>query len=161
MTHGRLNLLNGQCLSDRRRDIVKRRIVSTKPTSGPVVFTSSKSGQSVPTWRWRKLIAKSFVVPQRPSRVKERWWWWWWWWWWTWHGEARLLLHFFLNKCFLRWNRMFTIPQYLHWNIQTTRRTNAQATHINQCKIAKSCYSCLVNTHQSYKAYCAWAFQCV
>ena len=25
-------------------------------------------------------IAKSSVVPQLPSRLKDRWWWWWWWW---------------------------------------------------------------------------------
>ena len=27
----------------------------------------------------RKLVAKSSVVPQRPSRFRD----WWWWWWWT------------------------------------------------------------------------------
>ena len=27
--------------------------------------------------KWRKLIAKSSVVPQRPSRLRDRWWWWW------------------------------------------------------------------------------------
>ena len=30
--------------------------------------------------KWRKLVAKSSVVPQRPSRLRDRWWWWWWWW---------------------------------------------------------------------------------
>ena len=25
--------------------------------------------------RWRKLVAKSFVMPQRPSRLRDRWWW--------------------------------------------------------------------------------------
>ena len=25
-----------------------------------------------------KLAAKSSVVPQRPSRLRDRWWWWWW-----------------------------------------------------------------------------------
>ena len=25
---------------------------------------------------WRKLVAKSSVVPQRPSRLRDRWWWW-------------------------------------------------------------------------------------
>ena len=30
--------------------------------------------------KWRKLVAKSSVVPQRPSRLKDWWWWWWWWW---------------------------------------------------------------------------------
>ena len=28
--------------------------------------------------KWRKLVAKSSVVPQRPSRLRVRWWWWWW-----------------------------------------------------------------------------------
>ena len=32
--------------------------------------------------KWRKLVAKSSVVPQRPSRSRYWWWWWWWWWWW-------------------------------------------------------------------------------
>ena len=27
----------------------------------------------------RKLVAKSSVVPQRPSWLRDRWWWWWWW----------------------------------------------------------------------------------
>ena len=31
--------------------------------------------------KWRKLVAKSSVVPQRPSRLRDWWWWWWWWWW--------------------------------------------------------------------------------
>ena len=30
--------------------------------------------------KWRKLGAKSSVVPQQPSWLQERWWWWWWWW---------------------------------------------------------------------------------
>ena len=29
----------------------------------------------------RKLVVKSSAVPQRPSRLKDRWWWWWWWLW--------------------------------------------------------------------------------
>ena len=29
--------------------------------------------------KWRKLTAKSSVVPQRPSRLRDWWWWWWWW----------------------------------------------------------------------------------
>ena len=27
--------------------------------------------------KWRKLVAKSSVVPQRSSRLRYRWWWWW------------------------------------------------------------------------------------
>ena len=27
--------------------------------------------------KWRKLVAKLSVVPQRPPRLRDRWWWWW------------------------------------------------------------------------------------
>ena len=27
--------------------------------------------------KWRKLVAKSSVLPQRPSRLRDWWWWWW------------------------------------------------------------------------------------
>ena len=27
--------------------------------------------------KWRKLVAKSSVVPQRPLRLRDWWWWWW------------------------------------------------------------------------------------
>ena len=27
--------------------------------------------------KWSKLVAKSSVVPQRPSRLRDWWWWWW------------------------------------------------------------------------------------
>ena len=53
--------------------------------------------------RWRKLVAKSSVVPQRPLGLRDRWWWWWWWWWinrmilpW-WSGVDALL---FLFSCY-------------------------------------------------------------
>ena len=29
--------------------------------------------------KWRKMVAKSSVMPQRPSRLRYRSWWWWWW----------------------------------------------------------------------------------
>ena len=28
--------------------------------------------------KWRKLVAKSSVVPHWPSRLRDWWWWWWW-----------------------------------------------------------------------------------
>ena len=28
--------------------------------------------------KWRKLVVKSSVVPQRPSQLRDWWWWWWW-----------------------------------------------------------------------------------
>ena len=28
--------------------------------------------------KWRKLVAKSSVVPQWPSQLRDWWWWWWW-----------------------------------------------------------------------------------
>ena len=30
-----------------------------------------------PQKKWRKLVAKSSVVPQWPSRLRDWWWWWW------------------------------------------------------------------------------------
>ena len=30
--------------------------------------------------KWRKLVAKSSVVPQCPWWLRDYWWWWWWWW---------------------------------------------------------------------------------
>ena len=45
--------------------------------------------------KWRKLVAKSSVVPQWPLQLRDwRWWWWWWWWLFQWnfsHGKFRLL----------------------------------------------------------------------
>ena len=47
--------------------------------------TTSRNGQAWNSargqWRtekWRKLVAKSSVVPQRPSWLRDGWWWWWW-----------------------------------------------------------------------------------
>ena len=41
----------------------------------------AKSQKAVENWKkWRKLVAKSSIVPQRPSRLRDRWLWWWWWW---------------------------------------------------------------------------------
>ena len=40
--------------------------------------------------KWRKLVAKSSVVPQRPSRLMNWWWWWRWWWWWWWIIRTRV-----------------------------------------------------------------------
>ena len=47
--------------------------------------------------KWRKLVAKSSVLPQRPSRLRN----WWWWWWMSmllWHGHIRALQAFFIHK---------------------------------------------------------------
>ena len=50
-----------------------------KTTSGNGRAWSSAS----PRGQWRtgengkKMVAKSSVVPQRPSRLRNRWWWWW------------------------------------------------------------------------------------
>ena len=32
------------------------------------------------SWLLYLLVAKSSVVPQRPSQLRDWWWWWWWWW---------------------------------------------------------------------------------
>ena len=36
--------------------------------------------------KWRKLVAKSSLVSQRPSRLRD----WWWWWWECWAGMLTL-----------------------------------------------------------------------
>ena len=57
---------------------VKERGGKTTSGNGQAWNSASPRGQ----WRtekWRKLVAKSSVVPQRPSRLRD-----WWWWWWRW-----------------------------------------------------------------------------
>ena len=49
--------------------------------------------------KWRKLVAKSSVVPQRPSCLRDRWWWWWWWWSWLLWGEV----HKTCSLCSFSW----------------------------------------------------------
>ena len=52
-----------------------------------------KSQRAVETRKkWRKLVTKSSVVPERPLRLRDRWWWWWWWWY-------NLASIFALEKC--------------------------------------------------------------
>ena len=55
----------------------------------------AKSQRAVGNWeKWRKLVVKSSVVPQRPSRLRDSSWWWWWWWYrgltvdWPWTVQA-------------------------------------------------------------------------
>ena len=51
-----------------------------KTTSGNGQAWSSPSPRTVKNReKWRKLVLKSSVVPQRPSPLRDRWWWWWWW----------------------------------------------------------------------------------
>ena len=50
---------------------------TTTPGTGQAWSSPSSRGQ----WRtgkkkWKKLVVKSSVVPQRPSRSRDRWWWW-------------------------------------------------------------------------------------
>ena len=45
-----------------------------KTTSG-----SRQAWRAMENWEnWRKLVAKSLLVPQWPSRLRDWWWWWWW-----------------------------------------------------------------------------------
>ena len=47
--------------------------------------------------KWRKLVAKSSVVPQRPSRLRD------WWWWWSKHG--------------IRITRLWHVPDHPQWHL--------------------------------------------
>ena len=43
--------------------------------TGPEVAKSQRATEN--REKWRKLVVKPSVVPQRPSRLRGRWWWWW------------------------------------------------------------------------------------
>ena len=47
----------------------------------------------------RKLVAKSSVVPRRPSRLRDWWWWWWWWWWNSIYEYTGIKKHLPFTKC--------------------------------------------------------------
>ena len=49
-----------------------------KTTSGRQAGVRQISEGSGEGKKWRKLAATSSVVPQRPSRLRDRWWWCWW-----------------------------------------------------------------------------------
>ena len=64
---------------------------STKPHTPhphpPILASASKSSALSALWtrgqrrtggKWRKLVAKSSMVPQRPLGLRDWWWWWWW-----------------------------------------------------------------------------------
>ena len=48
----------------------------TSSGNGQVWRSASPRGQWRAGEKWRKLIAKSSVVPQRPPRLRDWWWWW-------------------------------------------------------------------------------------
>ena len=56
--------------------------------------------------KWRKLVAKLSVVPQRPSRFRD--WWWWWLWWWCFCVPPLLVC--------LYWTRFTSVQQITFFN---------------------------------------------
>ena len=48
----------------------------TASENGRAWSSPSPRGQWRPRKKWRKLVAKSSVVPQWPLRFRDRWWWW-------------------------------------------------------------------------------------
>ena len=54
----------------------KKRWEDTREWTGLVFAKSQRAAES--REKWRKLVVKSSVVSQRPSRLREWWWWWWW-----------------------------------------------------------------------------------
>ena len=56
----------------------------------------------------RKLVAKSSVVPQRPSRLRN---WWWWWWWWVVVNTRTLTIRMLSSSGTVRWSGSGIFPQ--------------------------------------------------
>ena len=54
----------------------KGRVGKTTSGNGQAWSSASPKGQWRTGKKWRKLVAKLFVVPQRPSRLRDWWWWW-------------------------------------------------------------------------------------
>ena len=54
---------------------MKRRVYSNRHSFGLEFGKSQRAVEN--REKWRKLVAKSSVVPQRPSRLMDWWWWWW------------------------------------------------------------------------------------
>ena len=65
----------GEELQEDRAD--KGRGGKTILGNGQAWSSASPRGQWRTGKKWKKLVAKSSVVPQRPSRLRDWWWWWW------------------------------------------------------------------------------------
>ena len=60
--------------------------------------------------KWRKLVAKSSVVPQRPSRLRDRWWWWWF------SSQQLLSIIMKIQQCTRPWNSWLGDHRSLLWS---------------------------------------------
>ena len=100
--------------------------------------------------KWRKLVAKSSVVPQRPSRLRD----WWWWWWWCcdsclWHKVTEFA-HSFLFCVRFRLNGLFISISFHKFSRQlcvfslcSSRLISALLVLSNVCLFFPS-YFCLI-----------------
>ena len=71
-------ILQGTVKGERRQDRRRKRLEDNIREWTGLEF--GKSQRAVENReKWRKLVAESSVVPQRPSRLRDWWWWWWWW----------------------------------------------------------------------------------
>ena len=69
-------ILQGTEKRGRRRDRQRKRWEDNiREWTGLEFSRSQRAGEN--REKWRKLVAKSSVVPQRPSRLTDWWWWWW------------------------------------------------------------------------------------
>ena len=55
----------------------KRREDNIREWIGLELAISQRAGEN--REKWRRLVVQLSVVPQQPSRLRDRWWWWWWW----------------------------------------------------------------------------------
>ena len=69
-------ILQGTVKGGRRQGRQRKRWEDNiREWTGLEVTNSQRAMES--SGKWRKLVAKSSVVPQRPSRLRNGWWWWW------------------------------------------------------------------------------------
>ena len=68
-------ILQGTVKGGRRQGRPRKRWEDNREWTGLKFAKSKRAVEN--REKWRKLVVKSSVMPQRPSRLKDRWWWWW------------------------------------------------------------------------------------
>ena len=68
-------ILQGTVKGGRRQGRQRKRLEDNiREWTGPEFAKSQRAVEN--REKWRKLVAKLSVAPQRPSRLRDRWWWW-------------------------------------------------------------------------------------
>ena len=99
--------------------------------------------------KWRKLVAKSSVVPQRPLRLRDRWrrrrWWWWWWWWHRMQSYGLRLQRHVSSEGFWPRSRLIEliIPFALLGDVDSSQLTTRECLILLRCCFVFHLFACL------------------